>query len=51
MTRFQYQAHVAFRLACYFQEGVIAITPAPVPFRTGHLLGVVVNWPSVWPDR
>src|SRR5436190_9334906 len=21
--------------------------PAPVPFRTGHLLGVAVNWPSV----
>ena len=21
------------------------------PFRTEHLLGVVVNWPSVWPDR
>src|SRR5438093_6693062 len=21
--------------------------PAPVPFRTEHLLGVVVNWPSV----
>src|SRR4051794_26694814 len=23
--------------------------PAPVPFRTEHLLGVVVNWPSVGP--
>ena len=21
--------------------------PAPVPFRTEHLLGVVVNWPTV----
>ncbi|MER5228286.1 hypothetical protein [Streptomyces flaveus] len=21
------------------------------PFRTEHLLGVVVNWPPVWPDR
>lgn len=25
--------------------------PAPVPFRTKHLHGVVVNRPSVWADR
>jgi hypothetical protein len=25
--------------------------PAPVPFRTEHLLGVVVNRRSVWPER
>lgn len=29
MTRFRYQAHVTFRfcLACYFEQGVIAVTP------------------------
>ena len=25
--------------------------PVVVPFRTQHPLGVVVNRPSVWPDR
>src|SRR4051795_3783699 len=29
------------------RDGVHATVPAPVPVRREHLLGVVVNWPSV----
>jgi hypothetical protein len=38
----------AERVADAFDVGSV---PVEVPFRTEHLLGVVVNWPSVWPDR
>jgi hypothetical protein len=32
---------------------VIAVIRCTVedPFRTEHLLGVVINWPSAWPER
>jgi hypothetical protein len=36
------------RVADAFDVGSM---PVEVPFRTEHLLGAVVNWPSVWPDR
>jgi hypothetical protein len=47
-------ANFGYRLPCLAawtparaRDGV----PAPVPFRTERLLGVVVDWSSVWPDR